>query len=184
MTLTKTKTTTTMTTTHTGQEWNTMPPPLPQQSETFAYENSLSNNNNNNLLRNTNVHHPTTASTYRPLPQTATYKDYEEEEEKETASDGGNLSNQSNHCRNSVDDNHRATANETINNKNNNTAGLEGDSPLEEEDGEDMGVVHSLLMKDVSKWIQGLQTVRYDMQMLSVKNAILLDSLAMAGADV
>jgi len=43
---------------------------------------------------------------------------------------------------------------------------------------------HATLMRDASKWILDLETLRDEMHIVSVKNAILLDSLAMAGADV
>mmetsp|Transcript_24912 Transcript_24912/g.58033 ORF Transcript_24912/g.58033 Transcript_24912/m.58033 type:complete len:133 (-) Transcript_24912:392-790(-) len=40
------------------------------------------------------------------------------------------------------------------------------------------------MIKQASAWIKELETIRDDLQMVSVKNAILLDSLAMAGVDV
>jgi hypothetical protein len=41
---------------------------------------------------------------------------------------------------------------------------------------------HEALLKEAVQWVQELETVRDDLYMLSVRNAILLDSLAMAGA--
>jgi hypothetical protein len=41
---------------------------------------------------------------------------------------------------------------------------------------------HEALLKEATKWVRELEAVRDDLYMLSVKNAILLDSLAMAGA--
>jgi hypothetical protein len=42
---------------------------------------------------------------------------------------------------------------------------------------------HDELLKDVSKWIRELETVRDQMQLLSAQNSFLLDTMAMAGAD-
>lgn len=41
---------------------------------------------------------------------------------------------------------------------------------------------HEVLLQEVVQWVRELETVRDDLHMLSVRNAILLDSLAMAGA--
>jgi hypothetical protein len=41
---------------------------------------------------------------------------------------------------------------------------------------------HEALLKEAVQWVRELETVRDDLYMLSVRNAILLDSLAMAGA--
>jgi hypothetical protein len=41
---------------------------------------------------------------------------------------------------------------------------------------------HEALLKDAVQWVRELETVRDDLHILSVRNAILLDSLAMAGA--
>ena len=41
---------------------------------------------------------------------------------------------------------------------------------------------HEELLKEAMQWIRELETVRDGLYMLSVRNAILLDSLAMAGA--
>jgi hypothetical protein len=41
---------------------------------------------------------------------------------------------------------------------------------------------HEVLLKEAVQWVRELETVRDDLYMLSVRNAILLDSLAMAGA--
>jgi hypothetical protein len=41
---------------------------------------------------------------------------------------------------------------------------------------------YEALLKEATKWVRDLEAVRDDLHMLSVKNAILLDSLAMAGA--
>jgi hypothetical protein len=41
---------------------------------------------------------------------------------------------------------------------------------------------HEALLKEATKWVRELEAVRDDLYMLSVRNAILLDSLAMAGA--
>jgi len=43
---------------------------------------------------------------------------------------------------------------------------------------------HDATVKKALKWKIELETMRDDMYMLSVKNAILLDSLTMAGADI
>jgi hypothetical protein len=37
-------------------------------------------------------------------------------------------------------------------------------------------------LKEATTWVRELEAVRDDLHMISVKNAILLDSLAMAGA--
>ena len=41
---------------------------------------------------------------------------------------------------------------------------------------------HETLLKEAVQWIRELETIRDHLHMLSVRNAILLDSLAMAGA--
>jgi hypothetical protein len=41
---------------------------------------------------------------------------------------------------------------------------------------------HEALLKEAITWVRELEAVRDDLHMISVKNAILLDSLAMAGA--
>lgn len=41
---------------------------------------------------------------------------------------------------------------------------------------------HEVLLREAVQWVRELETVRDDLYMLSVRNAILLDSLAMAGA--
>jgi len=41
---------------------------------------------------------------------------------------------------------------------------------------------HEALLKEAVQWVRELETIRDDLHTLSVRNAILLDSLAMAGA--
>lgn len=41
---------------------------------------------------------------------------------------------------------------------------------------------HEALLKQASTWVRELEAVRDDLRIMSVRNAILLDSLAMAGA--
>jgi hypothetical protein len=41
---------------------------------------------------------------------------------------------------------------------------------------------YEALLKEATTWVRELESVRDDLHMISVKNAILLDSLAMAGA--
>ena len=40
---------------------------------------------------------------------------------------------------------------------------------------------HDVVVNEAKKWISELETMRDEMYLLSVKNAVLLDSLAMAG---
>ena len=41
---------------------------------------------------------------------------------------------------------------------------------------------YEALLKEATMWVRELESVRDDLHMISVRNAILLDSLAMAGA--